>query len=144
MSKKSINIKLILILFCVFLCTSIVCISIIISNHLNQLGNNENSVEENIRYAHVFYATIREIKRHNDGTTLVLIKGLEINDINDRGAFYFSINENTELSWRGIEIKLSDLKEGQNVSITSIGNVLESSPAILTEVAEVIVLDDEL
>jgi len=74
----------------------------------------------------------------------VNVEEIKINDINDRGAFYFSINENTELSWRGIEIKLSDLKEGQNVSITSIGNVLESSPAILTEVAEVIVLDDEL
>ena len=59
-------------------------------------------------------------------------------------AFEFSIKDDTELLWRGTEIKLSDLKEGQNVSITSIGSVLESSPAVLTKVARVILLDDEL
>lgn len=144
MNKKLININLILILVCVLLCVSIICISIIIPKYQIQKENNENIVKEEVRYAHVFYATIREIKIYEDNTTLVLIKGLEVNDINDRGMFYFSIKENTELLWRGTEIKLSDLKEGQTVSIFSIGDVLESSPATLTKVVKVLVLDDEL
>lgn len=94
-------------------------------------------------YADVFYAKIEEINTSN-GKTIIFIKGLEINDINSRGTFFFSVDNATELLWRNTKIKLSDLKEGQNVSITSIGDVLESSPAKLTKVARVIVLDDEL
>lgn len=99
----------------------------------------------------VFNAKIKRISEYN-GITTVLIKGLESNDINHRGEFDFSIGNNTQILW--IEpkstkssytaIDSSKLKEGQNISITSTGYVLESSPAQLTKVTKVIVLEDEL
>ena len=110
------------------------------SNLVNTVSHDNN---KEYAYADVFYAKIEEINTSN-GKTIIFIKGLEINDINSRGAFFFSVDNDTELLWRNTKIKLSDLKEGQNVSITSIGDVLESSPAKLTKVARVIVLDDEL
>lgn len=94
-------------------------------------------------YADVFYATIEEIREYN-GITTVLVKGLDVNDINHRGEFDFSIDNDTELLWHGTKIEISDLKEGQNISITSTGEVLERYPAGLTKVTRVIVLDDEL
>lgn len=82
----------------------------------------------------VFNAKIKRISGHN-GITTVLIKGLESNDINHRGEFDFSIDNNTQILW--IEpnstkssytaIDSSKLKEGQNISITSTGYVLELS-----------------
>ena len=93
--------------------------------------------------ADVFYATIEEIREYN-GTTTVLVKGLDVNDINHRGEFDFSIDANTELLWHGTKIEISDLKEGQNISITSTGEVLERYPAGLTKVTKIVVLDDKL
>ena len=48
------------------------------------------------------------------------------------------------VSFNLFKIEISDLKEGQNVSITSTGEVLESYPAQLTEVTKIIVLENEL
>ena len=102
-----------------------------------ELRQNEETIGD------VFNAKIKEIREHN-GITTILIEGLETNDINHRGDFDFSIDNDTELLWNNTKIELSDLKEGQNVSITSTGEVLESYPAKLTKVTKVIVLDDEL
>ncbi len=101
------------------------------------LRQNEDTIED------VFNTKIKEIREHN-GITTILIEGLETNDINHRGEFDFSIDNDTELLWNNTKIKISDLKEGQNVSITSTGEVLESYPAQLTEVTKIIVLEDEL
>ena len=101
------------------------------------LRQNEDTIED------VFNAKIKEIREHN-GITTILIEGLETNDINHRGDFDFSIDNDTELLWNNTKIEISDLKEGQNVSITSTGEVLESYPAQLTEVTKIIVLEDEL
>ena len=102
-----------------------------------ELRQNEDTIGD------VFNAKIKEIREHN-GITTILIEGLETNDINHRGEFDFSIDNDTELLWNNTKIEVSDLKEGQNVSITSIGEVLESYPAQLTEVKKIIVLEDEL
>ena len=102
-----------------------------------ELRQNEDTIGD------VFNAKIKEIREHN-GMTTILIEGLETNDINHRGEFDFSIDNDTELLWNNTKIEISDLKEGQNVSITSTGEVLESYPAQLTEVTKIIVLEDEL
>lgn len=107
-----------------------------------ELLEESNIIEDDIGND-VFYARIKEIREYN-GITTVLINGIESNDINHRGEFDFSINSDTELLWKNIKIELSDLKEGQNVSITSTGEVLERYPAKLTRVTRVIVLDNEL
>ena len=101
------------------------------------LRQNEDTIGD------VFNAKIKEI-RENNGITTILIEGLETNDINHRGDFDFSIDNDTELLWNNTKIEISDLKEGQTVSITSTGEVLESYPAQLTEVTKIIVLEDEL
>lgn len=106
--------------------------------------NFEEELQKNeLEKGNVFNATIEKIREYN-GMTTVLVKGLETNDINYRGEFDFSVDNDTELSWREKNIELSNLKEGQNVSITSVGEVLERYPARLTKVTKVIVLDNEL
>ena len=102
-----------------------------------ELRQNEDTIGD------VFNAKIKEI-RENNGITTILIEGLETNDINHRGDFDFSIDNDTELLWNNTKIEVSDLKEGQDVSITSTGEVLESYPAQLTKVTKIIVLEDEL
>lgn len=91
----------------------------------------------------VFNAKIEKITEY-DGITTVLIEGLDTNDINHRGKFDFVVTEKTKLLWRGTKIELSDLKEGQTISITAAQEVLLRYPAGLTGVTKVIVLDDEL
>ena len=99
--------------------------------------------DEQESYADVFYATIEKITQYN-GKTVLLVKGLEVNDINHRGEYDFSIDEDTKLEWRYTEIDVSKLKVGQNISITFTGDVLESYPARLKKVTKVIVLSDEI
>lgn len=111
-----------------------------------QLQKNDYNIENDR-----FKAIIKEISEYNEITT-ILVKGLESNDINYRGEFEFSVHNDTKILWIDpysikssyTAIDLSNLKEGQNVSITSIGEVLESYPAKLTKVTEVIVLEEKL
>lgn len=103
-----------------------------------ELQKNDYNIGNN-----VFNARIKEIREYN-GITTILIEGLESNDINHRGEFDFSVDNDTELLWKEAKIELSSLKEGQNVSINSTGEVLESYPAQLTKVTKIIVLEDEL
>ena len=107
------------------------------SNLVNTVSHDNNK-----EYAYAD-AKIKKISTYN-GITTILVEGLEVNDINHRGLFEFSVKDDTKILWRGTEIKLSDLKEKQNISITSIGVVEESYPARLTNVSRVILLDDEL
>ena len=85
-----------------------------------------------------FYAEILEI----NGSSL-LVKGLSVNDINFRGEFSFSVSEKTKLEWRYTEITLSDLDVGDTVSITFKGEIMESYPAIISEIVKIQLLDDE-
>ena len=129
---------------CVILSIIIVVGLIFFVIDYNKIKNEQKVISDSEQnYADVFYATIEEIREYN-GITIVLVKGLDVNDINHRGEFDFSIDANTELLWHGTKIEISDLKEGQNISITSTGEVLERYPAGLTKVTRVIVLDDEL
>lgn len=86
-----------------------------------------------------FYATILTIDKN-----VLLVEGLEVNDINTRGQFYLTVDENTRLDWRGTEIALSDLDVGDRIAITWSGPVQESSPAnIMNPVHRIKLLDDE-
>ena len=84
-----------------------------------------------------FYAEIDSI----DGNTL-LVSGLDVNDINFRGAFYITVSDATMILWRGTDIALSDLSEGATISITFSGPVMESYPAQIRDIDRVILLDD--
>lgn len=129
---------------CVILSIIIVIGLIFFVIDYNKIKSEQKVISDSEQnYADVFYATIEEIREYN-GITTVLVKGLDVNDINHRGEFDFSIDNDTELLWHGTKIEISDLKEGQNISITSTGEVLERYPAGLTKVTRVIILDDEL
>lgn len=91
----------------------------------------------------VFYAVIEDISEYQQYTN-ILVRGLEINDINHRGTYNFSLKEDTILEWIYAPIEKSQLKVGQTVSIRSVGGVAESAPAQLSYVDKVIVLDDKL
>ena len=63
-----------------------------------------------------FYATVSDIRDN-----AVTVTGMEVNDINFRGEFCFSVTEETEITWRYTDISLGDLEAGDNVSITFTG-----------------------
>ena len=85
-----------------------------------------------------FYATVSDIRDN-----AVTVTGMEVNDINFRGEFCFSVTEETEITWRYTDISLGDLEAGDNVSITFTGEVMETSPAQLQGVEMIQLLDDE-
>lgn len=158
MKNKKMNLILILVLICIFLCVCIVSIRIIIPKRLIKLSNRETAKDRDsyeYKYGEVFYAKIARIEQYNNtnyndanyngiryGT--IYVNGLDINDINHRGKFSFSIDADIKFFWKHKEIKLSDLKEGQTVAITSIGYVYENGAGYLTKVARVTLLDDKL
>lgn len=99
-------------------------------------------------YPDTFYATIEEI---NDsevyGIKSMKVKGLNVNDVNHRGEFYFDISldnigDNFKIKHNGENISFEQLKVGQMVAIYNYGEVLESEPSILSEVRMIVVLDE--
>ncbi len=131
-------------ILCIILVIIIVIGLIFFVIDYNKFKNEQKAISNSEQNeADVFYATVEKITEYN-GITTVLVKGLDVNDINHRGEYDFSIDDDTKLLWHGTEIKKSDLKEGQNISITSTGEVLERYPAGLTKVTKIIVLDDKL
>lgn len=85
-----------------------------------------------------FYATITEVQEGS-----LLVEGLEVNDINHRGAFTVPVDSDTRITWRYEDMDFSELKPGQAVSITYRGGVQETDPAGLTDVTWIQLLDDE-
>ncbi|MDC2756077.1 hypothetical protein PO351_26665, partial [Bacteroides ovatus] len=85
-----------------------------------------------------FYATITEINGNN-----FTVEGLDINDINYRGAFTFSVIAETELVWRGTEMQVEEFDIGDIISVSFTGLVQESYPGYILDVVRVQLLDDE-
>ena len=71
------------------------------------------------------------------------VEGLDVNDINGREEFTFSVKENTRLVWRGTEIPLSDFQSGDMIAFYWRGLILESYPAQVQNVVMIKLLDDE-
>ena len=105
---------------------------------------NDDLAISNVVYGQTFYAKIESIKQYNDGSFHVNVKGLEVNDINYRGNFTFKVDDSIKMTWRGGEVKVTDLKEGSNISITFTDEIInEISPTLLEEVVKIQILDDE-
>ncbi|MEY8318701.1 DUF3221 domain-containing protein [Oscillospiraceae bacterium 50-58] len=121
---------------------AILCYSIAVAGVFYFIGyktaydHMETSVSKLI--PQTFYATISEMQ----GNTCT-VKGMEVNDINFRGEFSFSIVEETKIMWRYTEITPEDLEIGDHISITFTGEVLESYPAQIQQVDIIQLLDDE-
>ncbi|MCI9124715.1 MAG: DUF3221 domain-containing protein [Lachnospiraceae bacterium] len=98
--------------------------------HMENSGSAQNS--------QTFYAAISEIQNNRFTVT-----GLEVNDINFRGRFCFSIAEGTKITWQNTDISQDDLNIGDTVSITFTGEILETDPGQIQQVETVQLLEDE-
>lgn len=143
---KNFTNKQIVKIICIFV--ALLCIGFLLGTFVgisrkNREYKESNSSQLENQKENVFYASIETIREYN-GITSLVVKGLDVNDINYRGKFSFSIDGDTELLWRYTEIDISSLKVGQNISITHTGEVLTIYPAQLTKVTRIMILDDEV
>lgn len=99
------------------------------------LGRNSLPEQE----SNTFYATIDAVEGKN-----LLVSGLDVNDINFRGRFSFSVTEDTKLEWRYTEITWDDFRVGQNIAITFRGEIQETEPAGISNVSKIQLLEDSL
>lgn len=83
------------------------------------------------------YAVISDIRGDS-----VTVQGLDVNDINGRGAFSFTLSDKTDISWHHTKLAASALQQGNRIAVTYTGEVLESEPAQLSQVVKLEVLDD--
>lgn len=85
-----------------------------------------------------FYAVISDVE--DDWFT---VTGMEVNDINYRGRFCFSVDGGTAILWHHTALPAEELEPGDHIAVTFSGERLESSPAILRQVVMLQLLDDE-
>lgn len=83
-----------------------------------------------------FYATISDIS--NDKIT---VEGMKVNDINFQGKFIFEVEDVSRIEWRHMELEISELEVGDNISILFKGVIMESNPAWISDVLKVQLLD---
>lgn len=122
----------------------IIVVSFIIGLFIRKMNvvNDDLSI---IAYGQTFYANIESIKQYDDGSFHLNVKGLEVNDINYRGNFIFKVDDSIDITWRSEKIKVSNLKEGNTISITFTDKIINDiSPTPLKEVVKIQILDDEI
>ena len=116
-------------------------IAIAITSYFIGYKTAYDRVEENsgtVDIPQTFYAEITDISDE-----LFTVDGLDINDINYRGAFTFSVYEETSLVWRGTEMQIEEFDVGDIISVSFVGYVQESYPGHILDVVQVQLLDDE-
>ena len=72
-----------------------------------------------------------------------VVTGIPENDINHRWDFQFTLDQKVPISWRGTVLTRDDLEEGDLIAVTYTGSVLEVSPAIIQNVLQLQLLEDE-
>lgn len=88
-------------------------------------------------HSQTFYAVITQ----KNGDHLI-VEGIPENDINHRWSFQFDVAE-AALTWRYTDITVEDLDVGDRIAVTYTGSVLEISPAIIENVLQIQLLEDE-
>lgn len=88
-------------------------------------------------HSQTFYAVITD--KYESHLT---VEGIPENDINHRGFFQFDVAD-AKLTWRYTDITVDDLDVGDLIAVTYTGSLLEISPAIIKNVLEIQLLDDE-
>ncbi len=103
-----------------------------------QIINDVNDlIEEVSDIPYTFQAEIKEVKEY-EGKYSLLVNG----DDTHVGEYWCSIRETTKLlDKENNKIEVTDLKNGQNVSITYTGGVMETYPAQIWDVIRVKLLD---
>ena len=116
----------------------LLCYSAAIAGAFYFIGYQAARRERPALDAQTFYAAISDIR----GDTLT-VAGMDVNDINFRGEFCFSIEKETKIIWRYTDIPADDLEVGDHISITFTGEVLETYPGQIQHVTVIQLLDDE-
>lgn len=116
----------------------LLCILIAAGFYLIGYQTAKSEISSVQQMAQTFYAKITGLNGEQFAA-----QGLQVNDINFRGEFTFSVTEETALLWRGTAMELSEFDIGDSVSVTFTGAVLESYPAVIQKVTRVQLLDDE-
>ena len=136
--KKSVKTTMIC-LFAILVTVISGLVGYFIGKNSNNAVSSKDSDTDGCNY-YTFYASISEIS--ND---MFLVDGLDINDINYRGNFEFSVDDTTRIIWRGTEIDSSDLRVGDLIAITYSGAILETDPARFVQpIKKIDFLGDEL
>lgn len=120
-----------------------VCISFAIGLLVGQY--NKAKTDLLIRKAEetTFYAKIDSI-RENNGTIHISATGLDVNNINWRGKYNFSVKENTDITWMDVKIPVSALGAKNNIAITITDEIiLDIVPTPLQEIEKIELLDDK-
>lgn len=82
-----------------------------------------------------FYALVLNVNGNS-----VFAEGLEINGLNNSGLFRFTVEEDTEVTYNGVEKTVSDITAGDIIAVTSVGTVLEMYPSTYTDITRVSLL----
>lgn len=82
-----------------------------------------------------FYALVLNVNGKH-----IFAEGLEINGLNNSGLFNFTVEEDTKVTYYGVEKTVSDICAGDIISVFSVGDVLESYPAKYLGVTRVSIL----
>lgn len=87
------------------------------------------------RQGTTFYALVLNVDGNN-----IFAEGLEINGLNNSGLFHFTIEEDTKVTYNGVEKTVSDITAGDIIAVTSVGTVLEMYPAKYLGITQVSLL----
>lgn len=119
---------------------SIMIVALIAAFFVGRLSAPQEESELSVYDCTTFYATIESINGN-----VLLVQGLDVNDINMRSKFTVTVDAQTRLLWHGTEIKLTDLQAGDSVSITYTGLIQEIYPGNIVEPAvQITLLDDTM
>ena len=116
-------------------------IAIAITSYFIGYKTAYDRIEDNpgtVNIPQTFYAEITDISDE-----LFTVDGLDINDINYRGSFTFSVYEETNLVWRGTEMQIEEFDVGDIISVSFVGYIQERYPGHILDVVQVQLLDDE-
>ncbi len=120
-----------------------VCISFVIGLLVGQYNKAKTDLLIRKAEGTTFYAKIDSI-RENNGTIHISATGLDVNNINWRGKYNFSIKESTDIVWRGVKIPVSDLGVKNNIAITITDETIpDVMPTPLQEIEKIELLDDK-
>ena len=120
-----------------------VCISFVIGLLVGQYNKAKTDLLIRKAEGTTFYAKIDSIREDN-GTIHISATGLDVNNINWRGKYNFSIKESTDIVWRGVKIPVSDLGVKNNIAITITDETIpDVMPTPLQEIEKIELLDDK-
>lgn len=120
-----------------------VCISFVIGLLVGQYNKAKTDLLIRKAEGTTFYAKIDNIREDN-GIIHISATGLDVNNINWRGKYNFSVKENTDIIWMDVKIPVSALGAKNNIAITITDEIiLDIVPTPLQEIEKIELLDDK-